>query len=149
MTAAKDPIGKAALMAQGFVIPPGVFDLSASLDDAIRRSCAAPLRDGEQAHPIFAFIAALGGMGSRVGDVCRGLGLAFDSGAVLGRCRIDYDAPLTVDTRYDVATSVVALERKGSRRFGAADHLTLGMTVSAGGGLRARVRLTTIMPAPV
>lgn len=132
---------------RGYVIPPGVFDLSATLDDAIRSSCAAPVRGGVEAHPIFAFIAALGGMGSRVGDVCRALGLAFDSGAVLGRCRIDYDAPLTIDTRYDVATSVVALERKSSRRFGAADHLTLGMTVSADGNRRARVRLTTIMPA--
>lgn len=132
----------------GFAIPLGVFHLSADLDDAIRRSCAAPVRDGIQAHPIFAFVAALGGMGSRVGDVCRGLGLAFDSGAVLGRCRIDYDAPLTVDTRYDVETNIVELERKRSRRFGAADHLTLRMTVSAAAQPYARIQLTTIMPAP-
>lgn len=131
-----------------FAIPPGRFLLSAGLDDAIRRSCAAPQRRAEEAHPVFAFVAALGGMGARVGDVCRALGLAFDEGAVLGRCRIDYDAPLTVDTGYDVAARVVSLERKASRRFGAADHLTLGMTVSAAGRPHARVSLTTIMPAP-
>lgn len=131
-----------------FAIPQGCFHLSAGLDDAIRQSCAAPARKGVEAHPIFAFVAALGGMGSRVADVCRGLGLAFDDGAVLGRCRIDYDAPLIVDTHYDVDTRVVALERKASRRFGAADHLTLGMTVSAVGRPHARVQLTTIMPAP-
>ncbi|WP_232495257.1 hypothetical protein [Novosphingobium kaempferiae] len=129
-----------------FTIAPGRFDLSAALDDAIRASCAAPARSGAEAHPIFAFVAALGGMGARVRDVCRDLGLAFDSGAVLGRCRIDYDAPMTVDTAYDVAAEVVLLERKASRRFGAADHLTLGMTVSAGGRPHARVQLTTIMP---
>jgi hypothetical protein len=132
----------------GFTIPSGVFDLSAGLDDAIRNSCGAPIRRGVEAHPIFAFIAALGGMGSRVGDVCRDLGLAFDSGAVLGRCRIDYDTALRVDTRYDVDTTVLAIERKPSRRFGAADHLTLNMTVSAMGRAFARVRLTTIMPVP-
>lgn len=131
----------------GMEIPPGVFHLTAALDDAIRASCAAPPRAGEEAHPVFAFVAALGGMGSRVGDLCRALGLGFDKGAVLGRCRIDYDAPLTVDTRYDVAAQVLGLERKRSRRFGAADHLTLGMTVSATGRPHARVSLTTIMPA--
>ena len=130
-----------------FAIPLGRFHLSASLDDAIRTSCAAPARRGVEAHPVFAFIAALGGMGARVGDVCRSLGLAFDKGAVLGRCRIDYDAPLTVDRDYDVAAEVLSLERKSSRRFGAADHLTLGMTVSATGRGHARVQLTTIMPA--
>ncbi|MEE4452775.1 hypothetical protein [Novosphingobium resinovorum] len=129
-----------------FAIPQGRFHLSAALDDAIRRSCAAPARDGEQAHPIFAFVAALGGLGVRVGDLCRGLGLAFDKGAVLGRCWIDYAAPLTVDTGYDVAAEIVALERKASRRFGAADHLTLGMTIGTGGQTHARVQLTTIMP---
>jgi hypothetical protein len=130
-----------------FAIPQGRFHLSAGLDDAIRRSCAAPIRVGREAHPIFGFVAALGGMGAKVGDVCRGLGLAFDRGAVLGRCRIDYDAPLTIDTQYDVRAEVVLLERKASRRFGAADHLTLAMTVSAAGSPHARLRLTTIMPA--
>jgi hypothetical protein len=133
----------------GCAIPLGAFHLSSALDDAIRHSCAAPPRSGAQAHPIFAFVAALGGMGSRVGDICRELGLAFDSGAVLGRCRIDYDAPLTIDTHYDVETTIVALDRKRSRRFGAADHLTLSMTVSTGGQACAQVQLTTIMPAPV
>lgn len=85
-------------------------------------------------------------MGTRVADVCRQLGLAFDQGAVLGRCRIAYDAPLTVDMRYDVITRVVALERKRSRRFGAADHLTLGMAIGAAERSFAHVELTTIMP---
>jgi hypothetical protein len=85
-------------------------------------------------------------MGTRVADVCRQMGLAFDQGAVLGRCRIDYDAPLTVNVRYDVTTEVLALDRKGSRRFGAADHLTLDTAIGAAGRPYARVKVTMIVP---
>lgn len=131
----------------GYAIPAGHYRLSAALDDSIRDACAAPAREGQDAHPIFAMVAAIGGMGRRIGDVCRELGLAFDSGAVLGRCRIDYDRPLKVDADYAVDARILRLERKASRRFGAADHLTLEMIVSAGQAPCTRLELTTIIPA--
>lgn len=131
---------------RNYSIPAGDYHLSAALDDEIRAGCAGPQRRAGEAHPIFAFVVAIGGMGRPIGDVCRDLDLAFDSGAVLGRCRIDYDRPLDVDVDYRVDASIVNLERKKSRRFGAADHLTLRMTLSAGQDAHAHVELTTIMP---
>ncbi len=131
---------------KGYAIPSGSYRLSAQLDDDIRRACASPARGVDEAHPIFAFVMAVGGMGKRIGDICRELGLGFDSGAVLGRCRIDYDRPIRVDTDYRVDARILQLERKASRRFGAADHLTLRMTMSAAEQPHAYVELTTIMP---
>lgn len=138
-----------SLMAESeerYDIPTGTYGLTPELDDEIRRTCAAPARIANEAHPIMAFIIAVGGMGRCIGDICRELSLAFDRGAVLGRCRIDYSTPIQVGVDYIVDAEVVSLVQKASRRFGKADHLTLRMTLRSALAMHAQVELTTIMP---
>src|SRR5437870_2043190 len=84
-------------------IPPGEYHVGGDLDDRLRVAVHAPPRGRSMlAHPAFAFIVAMGGMGTKIGDLCRSLGLAFDSGAVLGRCRISYERALEVDRSYRI-----------------------------------------------
>lgn len=129
------------------IIPPGVYRVTRELDDRLRAACSAPVRrEGEGAHPGFAFVAALAGMGLKVGDICRLVGLSLESGAVLGTCRIRYDRPLEVDRTYQVQGRVGTLVRKASRRFGATDHLMLHMEVGAASVPFAQVELTMIVP---
>ncbi len=108
----------------------GAYDLSAELDDRVRQLCGGPRRSGDLAHPIHAYLGALGGMETPIGDFSRQLGLAFDAGPVLGQCRMTYPGRLCVGRRFDVDTRIVDLTRKPSRRFGTADHLTLEITLS-------------------
>lgn len=129
-----------------FEIPPGRFDLAAAVDDDIRRMAAAPPRIGDRAHPICAFAGALGGLGLKIADLSAALGLAFDRGPVLARCRLDFDAPLRTGCIYDVTAEVETLERKPSRSFGAADHLHLAIRLSDAHP-RSLTRLHIIYPA--
>ena len=77
-----------------FTIPDGRFAITEAMDDRVRDMARAPDRQGVRAHPIFAFVGALGGMGMKIADLSEALGLAFHKGPVLARCRLDYDAPL-------------------------------------------------------
>lgn len=98
------------------------------------------------AHPAFAFVVALGGMGYDIATLCALLGLPFDSGAVLGRCHIVLSRPIAVDRMYEINATPVSLIRKPSRRFGVADHLRLATDIAIGGLHFARVELTMIVP---
>jgi hypothetical protein len=131
-------------------IPNGRYTLAAALDDRLRALTQAPPRgpDGA-AHPAFAFVIALGGMGLRIAAVSDRLGLAFGAGPVLAACRIDTHAALRVGRDYDVGARVESLERKPSRRFGAADHLRLHIELRHAGTLCAETRLHIIFPSPI
>lgn len=130
-----------------YAIPAGRFDLTPQMDDEVRRMAGAPARTDDRAHPIFAFVGALGGLGLKIADLSGALGLDFGSGPVLARCRLDFAAPLTVGQSYDVAAEVEALERKPSRTFGHADHLHLSIRLSSDNQPRSHARLHIIYPA--
>lgn len=125
---------------------PGIYDLSAVLDDRVRQLCGAPPRSGDLAHPIHAYLGALGGMETPIGDFSRQLGLAFDAGPVLGQCTMTYPGRLRVDQRYDVTAKVLDLIRKPSRRFGQADHLTLEIALSHDGATASLLQFKMITP---
>lgn len=128
-------------------IPPGCYRLDAALDDRLRVASAAPARGaGREAHPGFAFVLALGGMGLKVGEICELLGLSLASGPLLGTCRIRYHRALEIERSYDVQGCVAGLMRKASRRFGAADHVTLRIAVAADGMPFVDVEFTMIVP---
>ncbi|GKY89576.1 hypothetical protein [Sinisalibacter aestuarii] len=129
-----------------FLIPDGRYLLTAAMDDRVRHMARAPDRAGERAHPIFAFVAALGGLGLKIADLSAALGLAFERGPVLARCRLSYDAPLLVDRSYDVRAEIDDLQRKPSRVFGAADHLHLSIRLRDERPY-SRARLHIVYPA--
>ncbi|MBV0911061.1 hypothetical protein [Anianabacter salinae] len=127
-------------------LPLGRFDLTPERDDLVRRMSGAPVRLDMRAHPIFAFVGALGGLPLPIKDLSEGLGLAFDKGPVLAGCRIDITRPLEVARSYAVAARVEGIERKPSRRFGWADHLHLAIALSDSAPF-TDIRLHIIFPA--
>ena len=128
-----------------FQIPEGRFVLTPATDDRVRQMAGAPPRQGDAAHPVFAFVGALGGLGLRIADLSRALGLDFDAGPVLARSRLDYDAPLRVGESYRVTALVEEITRKPSRVFGQADHLHLAISLSQS-VLVTRARLHMVFP---
>ncbi|MBV7407442.1 hypothetical protein [Maritimibacter sp. DP1N21-5] len=128
-----------------FTIPEGQFALTAEMDDRLRQMAGAGPRAGDGAHPIFALVGALGGLGLRIAELSRALGLDFDAGPVLARCRLDYDDRLRVGTTYRVAARVDEITRKPSRVFGQADHLHLSIMLHDDRPV-SRARLHIVFP---
>ena len=127
-------------------LPTGRFALTPAIDDRVRALSGAPPRQGDAAHPILAYVGALNGLARPIGEVARALGLAFDSGPVLGRCEIDLPGALRVDQVYEVEAEVSALTRKASRRFGQADHAGFVITLAQGGQPVSVLRFAMITP---
>lgn len=125
---------------------PGTFDLNAELDDRARAGCHAPARRGAEAHPIFAFIAALGGAGVSIERLCELCGSSIAAGPVLATCRMTMLAPLTVNREYTISASILDRVEKPSSRFGSAMHARIGFTVSSDGARFAEVELLMILP---
>lgn len=128
-----------------FQIPEGRFILTPAMDDRVRQMAGADPREGDFAHPVFAFVGALGGLGLRIADLSRALGLDFDAGPVLARSRLDYDDRLRVGESYRVTAEVEAITRKPSRVFGKADHLHLAITLTQEAPV-TRARLHMVFP---
>lgn len=128
-------------------LPDGCYHLSSVMDDALRGTSDAPPRGaGGHAHPVFAFVVALGGLGIDIATICARLDLPFNTGAMLGRCCIRYDRPLLVDSSYEISGHVVSITRKPSRRFTAADHVRLAIVIHAQTIRFATVELVMIVP---
>lgn len=146
--------GPAAREAGGaMVIPTGSYRIDAALDRRIRESTRAPGGDGGLAHPIFAFVAALGGLGVPVADICRMCGSSIEAGPLLAQCAIRYRRALVLDRLYAVSGAIVGRTTKPSRRFGSAEHVSLHLCVGNRGhdadyreAADAEVWLTWIMP---
>ena len=121
--------------------------ISPADDDWVRQASGAPARQGDLAHPVFAYLGALGGLDTAIGDFARRLGLDFDAGPVLGRCEIAFPTALRVGRTYRVDLQVTDRQRKASRKYGTADHLGLEISLSSEGTVASRLRFTMITPA--
>ncbi|RVQ64853.1 hypothetical protein EKN06_14750 [Croceicoccus ponticola] len=141
-----NPSRNAAPPVAGQVLAAGRYAIDDAADERIRRLAKAGPRRGDEAHAGFALALALGGIGVPIRDIFERCGLDFDAGAVLGSCSVDWDRPLTVGHDYAVTATLASLNRKASRRFGAADHLILSFAIDDEDGLCATVRTTTIVP---
>ena len=127
-------------------LPRGAYRIDASVDRLLRASAGAPPGERGEAHPIFAFIATLGGMGVSVAELCRMCGASIDDGPVLARCTIRFHRPLSLDRNYTVDGEITAITRKKSRRFGAADHVTIELTLSDEPDVYTDVSIVMVMP---
>lgn len=141
-----NPFPEKAAPSVGTVVASGHYAIDAAADDRLRRLAGAGPREGQDAHAGFALAMALGGIDVPIRSVFERCGLGFETGPVLGRCRIDWDRPLRVGQRYRIEASLAALTRKNSRRFGAADHLVLAFAICDDDGHCATVQTTTIVP---
>jgi hypothetical protein len=130
-------------------IPTGHFRLDAEDDAMIRATSGGEPGNGEDAHPVFGFIAAIGGLGIPVGDVFTLCGGSIEAGPLLASSDLAFSRPLKVGVTYQVEGIVESVVRKASRRFGAADHIRLRIDVRDGATDYSRLTLTILMPVGV
>lgn len=127
-------------------LPIGYFDLTEMLDDSVRLACGATDRNADEAHPVFGFVAALGGAGLKIADILALCGCEIDSGPLLASCDLELPCALKVSRTYQVRCEVAHLERKPSRRFGEANHVGLRFDLSSGGADHGTLRLRIVVP---
>ncbi|PXA84814.1 hypothetical protein DMC47_39350 [Nostoc sp. 3335mG] len=124
----------------------GSFRLASEDNVMITASSGGKPLPGGMAHPIFGFVAAVGGLGIPIGDLLARHGGSIAAGPLLGRCAIRYEMPLKVGLTYQVSGEVESVVRKRSRRFGETDHFTLRIDVGSGGQHYSSLTLTIIVP---
>lgn len=124
----------------------GTFRLDAALDDRTRLSCRSEARSGNEAHPIFAFVAALRGAGTSIETLCALCDCSIADGPVLASCDIRYLNPMPVDETYRVDARIAERLEKPSRRFGQAVHAFVEFSIKRNETACAEVRLHIIMP---
>jgi hypothetical protein len=129
------------------VLATGRFRLDAEDDAMVRETSGAPERAAFEAHPIFGFIAALGGLGTPIETVFAQCGGSIRTGPLLASCALRFSRPLKIGITYQVAGIVEGVTRKPSRRFGAADHLRLSIDVRDGDVHYSNLHLTIVLPA--
>ena len=128
-------------------LPTGHFLLSGEVDDEIRAISGGPARDGAVAHPVFAFVAGIGGMGVPVAEAIARGGCSIEAGPLLASCAIALHRPMRVGVSYQVEAMIADKARKSSRRFGAADHLLFKLELSSDGTKYVDLELRMIVPA--
>ncbi len=127
-------------------LTPGEYVITAALDACVRDAASAVAGDGRHAHPIFAFVMALDGLGESVQDVYARVGASLADGPVLASCQIDYKRPLMIGETYHVIGRIAGLVVKSSRRFGQTRHMTQKIDISDRDGWVAHVELTAVIP---
>lgn len=93
------------------IVPPGRFELKASDDAKIRQICGAEAAIDGEAHPIFGFIAAIGGLGMPIGELFTRLSGAVEAGPLLASCVLYFSRPMKVGITYQVEGEVESLTR--------------------------------------
>lgn len=127
-------------------LPVGEYRMDSATDAMLRAGSRARPAVGGAAHPVFALVAALGGMGVSVAELCHICGSAIENGPVLARCSLQYHRRLLLDRDYIVESEITSITRKKSRRFGAADHVVINLVLRHDDSAYTDIELVMVMP---
>lgn len=117
------------------------FSIAAADNAALCRSTGVePASDGT-AHPIWFFVATQVGMGKTVAGVCQACDFNVEDGPMMTGSRVDFAAPIRVDTPYRVEGEIKGLTRKRSRTLGVMDIMEYQLRLIGADG--AAVLVTT------
>jgi hypothetical protein len=90
-------------------LPGGTYVISA---DAARRLDAIV---GGDAGPLWAFVAATGGLGVSIAELFALVDCDMADGPMLGEWEVELARPLEIEREYRVAAEIVSMERKHGR----------------------------------
>lgn len=141
-------IGEAELQARvGYRFPGGRTRIERYQDQLLRDVVGAPATDGDLAHPLAAFIAALAAYDSGLEKVFVLFGASSADGPMLGEWTLEVCEPLRVGREYSVAGRVVAAVRKHGTRTGVFDLVTVVIELAGDDGRsHAVVRPSYVFP---
>lgn len=100
------------------------------------------------AHPLFAYYAAIGGMGMSLAEFFELCGCGPDADQpMLGETTLELERPLRIGETYRVAGSIEAVRRREGKRVAVMDLITALFTISGDSGpARASCRMVFVFP---
>jgi hypothetical protein len=131
----------------GREFPGGRYLIQPFEDWLLRDAISAPPGERESAHPLYAFIATLGGTGLSIDDLLHTCGSSADEGPMHGECTLDLVEPLRSGVEYAVAGRITDVRRKAGRAVGAFDLVTFLLEMrTPDGAVAARCMNTLVLP---
>lgn len=115
----------------GHRYPEGTYTIASWEDRILRDAIGAPLADDDEAHPLWGYIAAQGGIGTDVDGILEPTGARPSDGTMIASCEVVYERPLRVGVAYRATGEIVGLERKHGRRTGPFDLFTFRIELIA------------------
>jgi hypothetical protein len=131
-------------IAEGAVLPSGTYRLGAQRHAKLVRALGGAAPADGSAHPLAAWLIAMGGIGFGIGELFAAAGVPLQDGPMLGACKLELQRPLDVETTYEVSGRIAALQQKTGRKLGRFDVLTLQLDVEDA----ARCTCSMILPRP-
>lgn len=131
----------------GTSLSPGVFTISRSESERLEDVLGRQVPDGDEAHPLYAFIAAQRGIGVTVAELCALAEFRIEDGPLLGTLDFEFHQPLQLDVEYAVEGEILDVVRKRGRALGDFDVLTFRERLhGADGEAVAAVTSSFILP---
>jgi hypothetical protein len=121
----------------GHRYPAGTYTIEPWEDRVLRDSVGAPPARGDEAHPIWGYIAAQSGIGVDVEGILEPVQARTADGTMIVSAVIDYAKDLRVGVTYTAEGEIVGLERKRGRRTGPFDLFTFRIALSEPEGAHA------------
>lgn len=131
----------------GHRYPEGTYTIAPWEDRVLRDAIGAPPARGDEAHPIWGYIAAQGGIGTDIAGIVAPVDASPEDGTMIASVDVEYAQPLRVGVEYRASGEIVAIERKHGRRTGPFDLFTFRIDLTAPSGERA-VRMTAVWVLP-
>ena len=109
---------------------------------------ANPRTFSQAAHPLFAYYAAVGGMGMSLESLFEICGAGPDTPQpMLGETSLDLERPLSIGATYRVSGTIVDVRRRSGQRIGPMDLITAVFELSEPNGQEhARCRIVFVFP---
>ncbi len=139
----------ALTIAPGATLPAGSYRLGADRHDQLVAALGGVAPQDGSAHPLAAWVIAMGGIGVSIEALFAAAGVAMEDGPMLGACELALERSLSTTTTYAVTGEVSAIEEKSGRRLGRFDVMTLRLYVTEPQGAPAATcTCSMILPRP-
>jgi hypothetical protein len=136
----------ALTIAPGAPLPPGTYRLGAERHDKLLAALGSDApRDGS-AHPLAAWLVAMGGIGMSIAELFAAAGVPLEDGPMLGSAHLAQERPLAVESIYSVTGQVTDLVEKTGRKLGRFDVLTIRLDVADADAHAAQLTCSMILP---
>jgi hypothetical protein len=133
----------------GAELPGGSYALGAERHAKLVSALGGGSPEDGSAHPLSAWVIAMGGCGIGIGELFEAAGVPMEDGPMLGACEVELLRPLGIETPYTVSARIESLVEKSGRKLGRFDVMSIRMEVAEPSGeLAATCTPSMILPRP-
>ncbi len=137
--------GAALEIRAGAELPGGTYRLGADRHDRLVAALGGGAPADGSAHPLAAWLIAMGGSGVSLADLFAAAGVPMETGPMLGACELELARPLGIETPYAVRGGILDVEAKTGRRLGRFDVLRIRLEVREPDGAAAAACIVSMI----